>query len=275
MKSAIIRFLFLLILSACGHLYFYPMKEEVSNPEKFNWKYEDFYFDVDDKIKLHGWRIYPGPGIKKLGTIVQFHGNAENITTHFVSLGWLSEQGYEVYIFDYRGYGKSPDSPSFANCAEDGKKLLEYVRKKIVKDEKVIVYGQSLGGVILQRALQTSLDHDWIDLIVLDSTFRSYQRIGFDKLSDSWITWLLSPLAFVVVSDASAPLRFHEFVHRPLLVIHSKNDPVIPYKFGKNIFDRYQGKKKMWEFDYPSHVGVFFIDNFSYRKKFVDYLKTI
>src|SRR5262245_39943051 len=103
-----ILFIFLITIlgQSCSHVFYQPSPKQYVNPAQFKLKYENLSFQSADGTKLNGW-FFPAKTKKPKGTIVQFHGNAQNISTHFFSLIWLIEEGYNFFTFDYRGYGKS------------------------------------------------------------------------------------------------------------------------------------------------------------------------
>src|SRR5690606_1051305 len=131
------------------------------------------------------------------GTVIQFHGNAQNISTHFYSLAWLVSEGYNLFTFDYRGYGKSEGSPHQEGVFKDALSAIEKGYEFHAKSGAgaFIIYAQSLGGIIAARALPDSSLSNKVDLLVLDSTFSSYKDIAFGKLTSRWFLTPISPLA--------------------------------------------------------------------------------
>ncbi len=95
------KILLLFTLISCTNLFYQPSDRQFYRPEAFKLTYQDIYFQSSDGTKLHGW-FFKGKG-KPKGTIVQFHGNAENISSHFLNLAWLVLEGYNLFTFDYRG----------------------------------------------------------------------------------------------------------------------------------------------------------------------------
>ncbi len=224
---------------------------------------------------LHGWWL-KNSDKKKSGVILFFHGNAENISTHFYNLAWLTKYGYDVLCIDYRGYGKSQGKPSQKGTYLDALAALDYAYDHLfipLKSKKFIVYGQSLGGAIAGRSIIDWSKKDKVNLLVLDSTFSSYQNIAFDKLKSVWLTFLLSPLAYILVSDEMEfKSKISEIKPIPTLVIHGDNDMVIPQKFGKEIFDRLTTQKWWWSIPKGEHIDVFMRHEFLYRKQFLTFL---
>jgi len=276
MKLLLIPWLF--FLSSCGHLFFQPSKEQFSTPEKYKIKYSSLYFNSLDGTKLHAWVLKNASLKKPKSTIIFFHGNAENLSSHFLNLAWLTRYGHDIFVFDYRGYGKSEGTPDQKGAHMDGLAALEqaYHHHKEVGSEKFIVYGQSLGGIISLRALAEFKHRSEVTLLVQDSTFSSYKSIAFDKLKEYWPTWPLSPLAYILVSDSYSSKDFAKLISpTPILVIHGLHDQVVPFKNGKKLFDLASSPKWMWEIENGIHTDVFLLHGFRYRRKFLKFLEEL
>ena len=99
----------LAILPACNSFFFYPQRNFVANPHLDRVVHEDLFFQTPDGVRLHGWLLRPNG--EPRGTVLFLHGNAENISTHVGAVLWLAMEGYQVFLFDYRGYGRSGGTP--------------------------------------------------------------------------------------------------------------------------------------------------------------------
>jgi fermentation-respiration switch protein FrsA (DUF1100 family) len=265
----IFTLLLLFILQSCGHLFYQPSRDEFYHPRQFKLSYEDVHFQAKDGTKLHGWFLASQVQPVK-GTIVHFHGNAQNITTHFLNLSWLVKQGFNIFIFDYRGYGKSEGKASQEGLYQDALAALKKGKELHNTQGKFIVYGQSLGGIVSLRALADYPDLSKVDLIVMDSTFDSYRDIAFDKLTSRWFLYPVSPLALVAVSDAYAADEIFEKIKTPTLVIVGLKDSIIPAKFGKRIYKGIDAQEKwLWKLPMGRHIDVFHGPNESYRSDFL------
>jgi fermentation-respiration switch protein FrsA (DUF1100 family) len=272
------RILFIILITilgqGCSHVFYQPSPKHFVDPAQFKLKYEDIYFKSSDGTKLNGW-FFPAKTKNPKGTIVQFHGNAQNISTHFFSLIWLIDEGYNLFTFDYRGYAKSEGKPSQAGIYKDAlaafDKAWEYHEKN--GGGKFIIYGQSTGGAISLRAIPDWKGYDKISLIVMDSAFSSYKDIAFDKLTSRWFLYPISPLAFVLVSDEYAADEVFDKIKKPTLVIVGKKDPVVPPKCGKVIYKGVAAKEKwLWELPNGGHIDAYHHENGIYRKQFTDFL---
>ena len=111
---------------------------------------QDVWFKTHDQARLHGW-YFASNSKPSTATIIYFHGNGGNIS----GLGWVGEglasRGFDVLLFDYRGYGESDDgSLSEAALNADGDAAYSFVvNDKHVVAERVVLFGQSLGTTVV------------------------------------------------------------------------------------------------------------------------------
>ena len=267
MKTVLI--LSILLLPGCSHLFYQPSPHQYVDPAKLKVTYQDVYFDSLDGTKLHAW-FFPARDKNVKGTVTLFHGNAQNLSTHFLNLLWLTQNNYNLFVFDYRGYGKSKGEPSQEGIYLDALAAIKK-GKELGGAGKYVVYGQSLGGIISLRALVDYKPIEDIDLIVQDSTFSSYKDIAFDRLKTSWLIFPFSPLAFILVSDKYASDKIFHKVKTPVLVVVGQKDPIIPQKFGKKIYKGVASAEKwLWKLPKGSHIDIFHQGNESYRKDFLN-----
>ncbi len=276
LKMKIIIHILTLMLVSCTHVFFQPDRIHYYDPALQGvHDFEDMYFGSYDNLKLHA-QYLKGEKNKK-GLLVHFHGNAENLSSHFMHFLWLPKFGYDYFIFDYRGYGRSWGKPSFDGAIADGKEALDVAWKLFKKEgyEKFIVYGQSLGGPILLKSLQKFKHAAEIDLLVLDSTFVDYKKEAFDVLSGNAVTFLFSPLAFMLVSNTHSPRKDLAAINIPTLVIHGKKDRTVDFHHGEYIFNNLKTKKWFWPIEKGRHTDIFFNGKKEYRKKFVDFIDSL
>lgn len=267
----------LVMFVGCSNVFYQPSPQHFVDPGQFKLTYEDLYFKSGDGTTLHAW-FFPARTKIVKGTIVQFHGNAQNISTHFFSLIWLIDQGYNLFTFDYRGYAKSEGSANQAGIYLDALAAFEKAQELHEKNGggKFVVYGQSTGGAIALRAVPDYKKNKDISLIVMDSAFSSYQDIAFDKLKSRWFLFPISPLAFLLVSDEYAADEVFNKITRPTLVIVGMKDHVVPPKFGKKIFKGIASKDKwLWKLPEGGHIDAYHHQGNKYRQKFLDVLDKI
>jgi hypothetical protein len=262
---------FAVLLSGCGHLFFYPTQVQHYDPKEFHLEPKDIWFKTEKNDDIHAW-YFESAKKPALGTILFFHGNAENLSSHFANLAWIPDEGYNYLIFDYPGYGKSPGSPTMEDCVESGRAALKWVHENIEK--RPIIFAQSLGGAIAQRVILDLKDQIPIRSIVFEGTFTSYKAIARKKLSLSWMTWIFQPLAYVLVSDswAADEDRLETISPIPVLVIHNQEDRAVEPVFGDRLFEHLAEPKEFWKIETGYHMDTFWRHQFRYRKPFLEWL---
>lgn len=240
-----------LILSGCNSLFFHPMQKEVLTPSRFGIQHEEIYLTTPDGLQLHGWHLLAQGKTK--GSVVFFHGNAENITTHIASIYWLPAQGFEVYIFDYRGYGRSQGLPSVEGVILDAVTVLDYVANS--KSTDFVVFGQSLGCAVTLNAVAEFQHKERIKAVAVDSCFSGFREIAREKIADVWLTWPFQfPLSLAFTSDHSPVDAIQSLSPIPLLIIHGNQDHIIPMQHGKSLFDAAESPKQFWEIEHGKHI---------------------
>jgi fermentation-respiration switch protein FrsA (DUF1100 family) len=261
--------------ASCSHIFYQPSSDLFFNPHQAHLNFEEVSFKASDGTKLVGWYFPASPERPHLGTIVQFHGNAENMTSHFASLVWAVHSGYDLLAFDYRGYGKSEGNPSQEGVNLDAVAAIHYAqtRNPTPLSRDLVLYGQSLGGAILLRALDDVRDRSRILAVVVDSTFYSYRAMGRAFLAQSFITWLFQPLACVLISDAYQPRdSIARVAPLPLLVIHGDVDPVVPFSMGQKVYELAGSPKTFWPIAGGHHVDSMEVEDRRYRDLLLAYL---
>ncbi len=271
------RLLLIVILSAgllgCNGAFFFPYRDQVLSPEQLGLKYEDVYFPANDGTRLHAWFLSASD--KALGTILFLHGNAENISTHIMSVRWLPAQGFNVFLLDYRGYGASEGEPSVEGVQEDVNAAMRtLLSRPDVDRDRIVVFGQSLGGSIAIHNVAHSSYRRHIRALVVESAFASYREIAREKLAAFWLTWPLQyPLSWTV-SDAYSPSEAVAGVNPiPLLIIHGDRDPIVPLHHGQRLYELAKEPKQLWVVPGGGHIQAF--QRQAYRDRFVAYLTEV
>ena len=210
---------------------------------------EQVTFPSGDGTRLHGCLLRAAG--EPRGTVVFFHGNAQNLTSHLFFVDWLPASGFDVFTFDYRGYGRSEGSPSRQGLFEDSVAALDYVRSRDdVDGERIVVLAQSLGGACAVPALGEGGGGP-VRGVVLDSTFATYIGMGNAALGGTWLTW---PFAWLLLTNAHSPAHVvAQLAPTPLLFFHSEHDPVVPIAQGRALFDVASEPKQFVAVARPGH----------------------
>lgn len=253
-KVEFFQAIFIFLIVGCNSVFYYPDDKIYYEPDPNLITYDEFYlksneeslkksnlrpikFEVKknsqekDKDLLHVWHFKPD-GTPR-GTILFFHGNAQNQTSHVRTVIWLVQEGFELISFDYRGYGKSTGKVSRANTVEDGQTMLRYLKKQ---NPPYFAIGQSLGGAVLLAAL--NFEKTDLKNIVIDSSFSSYREIARQKLGDFFLTWPLQiPLSFLISDDLS-PKNFVDNLAHDITLLHGSADNVVSFEHGEKLASR-------------------------------------
>ena len=269
-------FFIFLSLTSCSSVFYQPDRKLHVAPQFFDIFPQDFTVQSDKETKISGWFF---KAKKAKGTIVQFHGNAENMSSHYMMLIWVLKYNYNLITFDYRGYGRSQGEPSQEGLYKDGLALLNKayeIHQKETPQGKLVLIGQSLGGAVLARSLIDSPIKSHTDLLVLDSTFSSYKEVANKILKRGWLTYILSPLSYLLISDEYKSEEALKELSMPAIVIHDQKDPIVPFSSGEKVYSLLGAKDKtFWKLDWRSHIAAFHSPFSPYRIKLMDYLSKL
>lgn len=260
------------VFSGCMSVLYAPRAGPVLFYPPANFGYKPFDIETTDAEgnKIHGW-VLPSKVGPARGTVVHFHGNAENLTSHYLMTAWLTERGYDLVIFDYPGYGLSSGEPTAKNTHEAGVAILRLIHAEW-DSRPLIVYGQSLGGVIAQKTVIDAKGEIPMCDVILDSTFSSYQGVARRKLSTFWWTWPLQPLAYLLMSDRENA-NPADIAPIPVLVIHGEQDRVVEFANGEKLFSQLKEPKEFWRLPEGRHGLSFQINGQENRSRLLDRLE--
>ena len=274
-KNLYFMLLILFLLNAgCTNLFFYPEKEFIDNPAAKKLAPLDVYFKTPDRLKLHGWFFQAKQEAR--ATILFIHGNARNLSVHAGSVLWLVDEGFNVFIFDYRGYGRSEGKPGIDGIHLDAEAALEtLLTLPGVNKDRIVVFGHSLGGAVAVYTAANTPYKDLIKTLVIDSAFSGYQLIAQEKLAEDFVTWPLQyPLSVLFINDYYSPVRWIKKVSPvPLLILHTDKDEVVPAHHSRILYDAALQPKELWQAAVKGHVSSFTDE--SVRKKFIMYISNL
>lgn len=231
-------------LSGCSALFFQPMERHVFSPSDLNLEFQDVYFPSLDGTRLHGWWL---PARREAtGSVLFLHGNAENISTHIGSVMFLPEQGLNVFLLDYRGYGRSGGTAYLEGLLMDVEAGLGQLLAFDGTDN-LAVFGQSLGAALAILAVANSQHKNDIEVLVADSSFTSFREITREKLAGHWLTWLFQWPMSMTVDDAYRPIgEIGRLPPTAVILVHSQIDRVIPFHHGELLYAKAREPKELW-----------------------------
>ncbi len=205
-------------------LIFHPDLRIYRTPAELGLKFDDVYFSTSDLVRLHGWYIPYGGATT---TLLWFHGNAGNISHRVENIRLLHDKvKINIFIFDYRGYGRSTGTVSEVGTYLDGEAAIEYLRLRYsVEPAHLVLFGRSLGAAV--AAEMASRVHS--AAVILESPFVSVREMAREIAPFLPIGPLLK-----TQYDTAAKVRN---IKSPLLVLHGDKDEVVPFSQGKKVFD--------------------------------------
>ena len=248
-------------------LFYFPTKFSANHPKKYGYQFEDVTFKTSDEVELHGWWL-PAIGVESPGeakaTIVFSHGNAGSLGDHLGFVTWFVKAGYNVFMYDYRGFGKSKGTVSRSGLIQDVKAAFSYVKtRKDVDQSKLISYGHSLGGAKTITALAQEKVKG-LRAVISFAGFASYKdmaRTMGGNLGANLVTDELSP---VEVVGKLSPV--------PLLFLHGTKDRIVPLSQGEKLFEKAQKPKTMMKIKGGGHQEALAKNEGEYRKKVLAWL---
>jgi len=214
-----------------GAFVYFPERSLSGAPGAVGLAYEEVRFPAADGTDLHGWWI---PGRRPGPAVVFFHGNAGNISHRLDILRRLYDRvGLDVFVFDYRGYGRSTGSPSEEGLYADAKGARELLRTRGWDRAGVLLYGRSLGAAV---ALQSATAEP-PEACVLEAAFTSLDDLA--RLHYPILSYLVRPW----VRDAYPSIDRVRELRCPTLFLHGDRDEVTPIGMGWRLFDACQAPK--------------------------------
>ena len=237
MRAALL--VLLLALHGCSTWLFYPVKGLPITPEKAGLAYRDVWLQAADGTRLHAWWLPAKAGVEVKGTVLHLHGNGGNLAWHLGGSYWLPEQGYQVLMLDYRGYGLSEGEPLLPALYQDIDAAFAWLAEAPqVRGKPLVLLGQSLGGALVVHYLaEHEPQRAKLHALVLDGVPASYREVGRYALSNSWLTWPLQvPLSWLVPDGDSAIRAMPRLTGVPMLIYHSLDDEVVPLANGVRLY---------------------------------------
>ena len=233
------------------HYVYYPERTLSGDPGRIGLQFETVYFETTDGMKLSGWFI-PNEGAR--GVILFCHGNAGNISHRLESIAIFHRLGLEVFIFDYRGYGQSDGKPTEDGTYKDAEAAWRYlIEERQVNPNEVIFFGRSLGGGVASWLAQSHTP----GALILESTFVSLPDIAA-TLYPYLPVRLLLRFEYNTEENVSR-------VNCPVLIIHSRDDEIMPFSHGWRLFEMAKEPKEFLEIT-GTHNGGFITSGKRYEE---------
>jgi len=259
------------IYGAFDRVFYHPNAKVYATPADVTDGCEEVSFLSGDGTQLHGWFLPARKGIAPLGSVVHYHGCCNNLTHDLTFFDWLPGEGFNVFAFDYRGYGRSAGKPTRKGIFLDSLAALDHVRRRdCVDPARLLVFGQSLGGAIALAAVGEG-DRDGIVGVAVEGTFHSYRAVVNSKMSNTRATY---PLASLIVTDQHGPKHtVGTLPPIPLLIFHGDADKVIAVEHGRALHDLASEPKRYVEVPGGQHLDTLLAHEGVYRAELLDFFR--
>ena len=222
-------------------LVFFPDRALVTTPAAAGFTYKDVMFRTEDNLTLHGWYI---PADNEKFVLLFCHGNAGNISHRLDSIAIFRHLGLSVFIFDYRGYGNSEGRISEQGTYLDARAAYRYLAlAEKIDSDRIIFFGRSLGAAVAAE-LAT---HHRPRALIAESSFPSMGELGQRVYPFLPVRWLAR-----IKYDSKSAVGRMDF---PKLFIHSRQDDIVPYSLGKQLFETAAEPKQLLEISGSHNEG--------------------
>lgn len=221
---------------------------------------EEVWFQASDGLRLFGWYVEAQAGRP---VILWCHGNAGNIIHRLDNLKLLHRLGLSVFLFDYRGYGKSQSArPTEEGLYHDAVGAYDYLtRIRSVRSERLVLFGRSLGASVAgELAVQRRAS-----ALILESSFPSVEVLGRYHYGGLPVHWLIG-----------AEFRLIDRLPRlllPKLIIHGDRDEIVPIELGCQVFDAATEPKEWYVIQGADHNNTYQVGGSTYFRRFTEFVK--
>ncbi len=218
-------------------LLYHPGENNYLDDASLNHNIEKVYIPSDNK--LVAWHFKKNPKFK---TLLFFHGNAGKIDNRIYKLNEFSKLNINYLIFAYRGFSGNEGEPTEKGLYKDARAVKYWLNLNNIQDNEIILYGDSLGTAI---AVDLAKEFDFSG-IILESPFTSMQ-----KLAKIYYPYL--PIKLLLKDKYKTDEKMQS-ISSSILVMHGKQDKIVPFFMGEKIFDLAKNPKYSFFVDYDDHM---------------------
>ena len=218
-------------------LLYHPGENNYLDDASLNHNIEKVYIPSDQR--LVAWHFKKN---SKFKTLLFFHGNAGKIDNRIYKLNEFSKLDINYLIFAYRGFSGNEGEPTEKGLYKDARAVKYWLNLNNIQDDEIILYGESLGTAI---AVDLAKEFDFSG-IILESPFTSMQ-----KLAKIYYPYL--PIKLLLKDKYKTDEKIQS-IDSSFLIMHGKEDKIVPFFMGEKIFDLAKGPKYSFFVDYDDHM---------------------
>jgi hypothetical protein len=240
-------------------LIFFPQSTLDFKPEEFGLQYKEAFFDTEDGERLHAWFF---PSETDSPVILHCHGNAGNISHRLDLVQPFLRNGLSLFLYDYRGFGRSSGRPYEPGLYRDGLAAWNYlVEKEKVAPERIVLHGHSIGAAV---AVEVALKKN-VRGLVIESGFTSTK----DMAKTMALFALFSPLLPVHYNNIEKISR----LGLPKLIVHGDRDEIVPFSMGQKLFEAAMPPKFFCAVKDAGHNDVLIVGGEKYFEVFAEFVR--
>jgi fermentation-respiration switch protein FrsA (DUF1100 family) len=245
---------------------YFPSRQIELTPERVGFQFEDVWLTTSDGVRIHGWYL-PAPLQRGRLVVLFLHGNAGNISHRYEKFEAFRDLGVDVFIIDYRGYGRSEGRPDEQGTYRDALAAYEYLTGRppvgrALLPRQIVLYGESLGAAVAVD-LATKVP---VGGVVTEEAFTSTADVGQKMFPFLPVRWL--------VKNKYDTLSKIGRINAPLLIFHSRDDEYFSMRHAERLLAAAQPPKHLVELR-GGHNDAFLVSNVTWRhalKQFFDKL---
>lgn len=232
---------------------FFPERRLTFMPSQFGMEFEDVYFDAADGVKLNAWLISAGDDAPM---VMWFHGNAGTIADRLDNARLLLDRGLSLFMVEYRGYGKNGGEPSEKGIYQDGQGAYDYLIARGTAPENLIIFGRSLGSTV---AVYVASGNECAGVIL---------ETAFTNMAD------MAKAHFPIIpglgsfKDKFCSIDRIPSIGAPILFIHGDRDELVPYEFGRKLFEAAPSEKEFYTIPGAHHNDTYVVGGKEYFDRF-------
>ena len=257
LSSIIIAYIILVILIYFyqRNLLYHPAENNYQN-DKIQFDYEEVFIKVDHEIQLKSWIIKKD--LKKLKTLIIFHGNAGHLSNRIYKLNELYKLDINVLLISWRGFSGNKGLPTEKNLYADAEASIKWLNEQGVNNKQIILYGESLGtGVAVEIGKKNNFNS-----IILESPFTS-----IEASAKMYYPYLPVKLLLKDKYDSISKIKM---INNPILIMHGKKDDVVPFSMGKELFEKANRPKYSYFTSDDDHMMEFNTSLLEKIKEFIE-----